>query len=117
MPRVNIIVLAQPPDDPSSYTFALWADVPAARQRFYANPNAKSAWLDATSQDNLNLQGGEVVETIVTQRVPAGTSISQMQVFMQSVWSSYQAQINAANPWVRYGSTWDGTTWSIVTTA
>jgi hypothetical protein len=113
MPRLNVIVLAQ--TDLNTYQFAMWADVPTARQTFYANPNAKSAWVGATAADNTNLQSGAVVENVMTQRVPPGTPLTQIEVFLQNQWQAYQTFITNNNPWVHYGSTWDGTTWTVLT--
>jgi hypothetical protein len=123
MPRLRVIFLAGTPDDPNTWQAALWADVPAARQTFYADPSplppnqaAKtSAWLGATAADNTNLQNGSVTERVITQRVPPGTNISQVENYLQAVWSNFQDSVNNNNPWVHYGSTWDGTTWNVVT--
>jgi len=112
MPRLNIIVLEQA-DDGVTYRYAMWADAPSARQSFYANPAAKSAWSGATTTDNTNLQSGAVVEKISTIKVTPGTTLGQIEAFLQSIWTAYQAQITASNPWVRYGSTWDGSTWTL----
>jgi|SRR5215472_4660988 len=114
MPRLNVIILTQESGDLS---VALWADVPTSRQQFYANPNAKSAWVGATTTDNTNLQNGSVVEQVVVQRVPGGAGLAQIEGFLQNLWQGYQNNINNANPWSHYGSTWDGTTWTIVTVA
>jgi hypothetical protein len=115
MPRLNVIFLAGTPDDPNTWQAALWADVPAARQTFYASSNAKSAWTGATAADNTNLQSGAIAEKIITQRVPPGTSIAQIETFLQNQWTAFQNEITNANPWVHYGSTWDGTTWTVLT--
>lgn len=110
MPRLNVIVLTQTGGDLSA---AMWADVPAARQQYYANAGAKSAWTGATTQDNTNIQSGSVAETVVVQRVPAGATLNQIENFLQNLWQQYQTSITNANPWLHYGSTWDGTTWTI----
>lgn len=115
MPRLNIIVLDQPIDDANSYRYAMWADVPVARQTYYANPTAKSVWLNATAADNTNLQSGAMVEQVVTQRIPSNATLAQIEGFLQQTWTAFQARINAANPWLHYGSTWDGIIWTIVT--
>jgi len=112
MPRLNVIVLDRTPDD---VHVALWADVPVSRQTFYANAAAKSVWTGATPADNTNLQNGSVVEQVTTQRIVQGTTIPQMEVILQGVWQSYQNDITNNNPWSHYGSTWDGTTWTVVT--
>src|SRR5215469_14811971 len=98
MPRLRVIFLAGTPDDPNTWQAALWADVPSSRQQFYADPNplpagqvAKtSVWLGATAADNTNLQNGSVVETVLTQRVPPGSNISQIETYLQSQWQNYQ---------------------------
>lgn len=110
MPRFNVIILDRDTND-NEFSYVLWADVPVARQPFYANANAKSAWAGATTADNTALQNGSVVEQSGAQRVPVGATTAQMQAFLQQRWTDYQAAITAANPWQRYGSTWDGTTW------
>jgi hypothetical protein len=117
MPRLNVIVLAQSPEDVNTYQVVLWADVPVARQTYYANPNAKSAWSGATTTDNTNLQTGAVVESIASQRVPPNTPLAQIEAFLQQQWTAYQNQITNYNPWIHYGSTWDGTTWTVLTGA
>jgi hypothetical protein len=115
MPRLNVIFLAGDPSDPNTWSAALWADVPAARQTYYVNSTAKSAWSGATTTDNTNLQSGVMVEKVISQRVPPGTSIAQIEMFLQNQWSAFQSEINNYNPWVHYGSTWDGNTWTVLT--
>jgi len=112
MPRLNIIILEKHTDD---FSCAMWADVPAARQSRYADQNKVSAWSGALAADNTNLKNGVVAERVTTQRTPSGASVAQIQAFLQDQWTAYQAEINNYNPWVRYGSTWDGTTWTMVT--
>jgi hypothetical protein len=115
MPRLNVIILSQTLEDLSTYHIALWADVPVARQTFYANAAAKSVWDGATTTDNTNLQNGSVVETVITQRLPPGTPRAQFEALLQTAWQDYQNRITNVNPWSIYGSTWDGSTWSLVT--
>ena len=116
MPRLNLIILDRPePDNPNVYRYVLWADVPAARQPFYAvlaGPTFASAWKDAIAADNTALQNGSVVEKVDTIQVPSHATLGQIRVFLQDKWAEYQAAITASNPWQRYGTTWDGTTWT-----
>ena len=112
MPRLNIIVLNRPDDsNPNLYRLALWADVPATRQSFYAVNTFVSAWKDATGTDNTNLKNGAVLETVVELTVPSGWTLAQVQSEAESRWQKYQTFVTNRNPWVRYGTTWDGTTW------
>lgn len=117
MARMRVIVLDQPQGEPDHYRYALWADVPVARQSFYANPNAKSAWAGALAADNTALQNGSVVEDVRDQRVIPGTTLAQVETYLQNRWSDYQTYITNYNPWLHYGSTWDGTTWVVQTGA
>ena len=116
MARLNIIILDRSdPTNPNVYRYVFWADVPSARQPFYAalaGPTAVSAWKDALAADNTALQNGSVVEKVDTIQVPSHATLAQIRVFLQDKWAEYQAAITARNPWQRYGTTWDGTTWT-----
>lgn len=112
MPRLRVIILEQSSND---YGYAFWADVPTARQVFYANSSAKSVWTGATIADNDALKSGAVVESVSTQRVPQGTTLAQAEAFLQNRWQTFQDFITNDNRWLHYGSNWDGTTWTIVT--
>src|SRR4029434_8545129 len=115
MPRLRIIILDKPEirDNTNVFRYVFWADVPAARQTFYAQPGAVSAWKNALPADNTNIANGVYAEKVDTLQVPPGTGIAAMQVFLQDKWTTFQADGTALNPCVRYGSTWDGTTWTL----
>jgi hypothetical protein len=114
MPRLNVIVLDRPGDDPNTYNYVFWADVPAARQVRYASSTIVSAWTAASSADNANLQSGAVVEQTGVVRHSSGTPLATVEQTLQQDWQAYQAQINTYNPWQRYGSFWDGSSaWTI----
>jgi hypothetical protein len=117
MPRLRVIILAQTPDDPNTYQAALWADVPAARQSYYAKQNSAyvSAWSGATAADNTNIQNGSMVEQVVLNRLPSGSTAIAMQQALQNAWTAFQNSVTNNNYWYRYGSTWDGTTWVLTT--
>jgi len=111
---MNIIVLERDRENPNVYSYVLWADVPAARRPFYAlewGPTRVSAWKDALAGDHANLQSGSVVESVQTLQVPSSASLAQIQAFLQARWTDYQTRIATVNPWQRYGTSWDGTTW------
>ena len=114
MPRLNVIVLERDRENPNLYTYILWADVPVARQPFYAlawGPTRLSAWTDALAADNTNLQSGAIVEATQTLQVPSAATLPQIQAFLQQRWTEYQGRITTINPWQRYGTTWNGTIW------
>lgn len=114
MPRLRVIVLERDAQT-DTFRYVLWADVPAARQSFYAQPaGTKSAWKDALPADNTNLENGSVAERVDIQRVPPGSTMPQVQAHLETRWNSYQTDINNANPWQRYGTTWDGVAWTVI---
>jgi len=114
MPRLRVIILERDSDS-NTFRYVLWADVPAARQSFYAMPaGTVSAWSGALPADNAAIVNGSVTELVGTQRVPASSTLPQIEAFLETIWTSFQAQINNSNPWQRFGSTWDGTTWSVL---
>src|SRR3990167_11266269 len=81
MARLNIIILDRSdPTNPNVYRYVFWADVPSARQPFYAalaGPTAVSAWKDALAADNTALQNGSVVEKMDTIQVPSHATLAQ----------------------------------------
>lgn len=106
--RFRVVILEQ--EDARTFRYMLWADVPATRQVFYVT-TANSAWKDAIEADNDALHAGQVVERVDKLVVVAGTTLAQARVLLEAVWQAYQDKITADNPWQRYGSTWDGSTW------
>lgn len=109
----QVIILEKDESSPQvRFRFALWAVVPAARQSFYVNAALTSAFKSASGAEIAALQAGQVVERVDTVSFAAGTSIAVIQAALQSTWTDYQLAISAANPWVRYGTVWDGTSWA-----
>ena len=109
--RFKIIVLTKDASDPE-YRYVFWGDVPVARQPFYANAAATSQWKDAIAGDLTSLQNGSVVERTGAIRLTAGSSLAQVQAELVSRWTAFQDEITNTNLWIRYGTTWDGTTWA-----
>ena len=108
MARLRIIVLDH---DDRKFNYLVWADVPVSRQTFYADVNKISAWKDAIAADNTALQLGQVVEMAYSVSMPPGATNAQIRAEMVSVANIFQTTITNYNPWDRYGSTWDGTSW------
>ena len=112
MPAKRVIALDRP--NAQEFRFALWADVPVARQSFYAKPAGfKSAWKDASAADNLAFETGAVVERVETYQYEGTKTIAQVQADLQARWTSFQAEVAAANPWNFYGSYWTGAAWVV----
>jgi len=111
MPRLNVILLDKLDED--TYRYVLWADVPVARQSFYADTNKSSVWKDATAQDDANLQGGSVVEKLDSVHMPHNHTLVQLETELQTRWGFYQSSVTANNPWSVYGTQWNGALWSV----
>lgn len=112
MPRLKIIILER--TAPETYRYALWADVPAARQPFYAinQASAVSSWKDALPEDLAALRNGSITEKIDSIQVGADATFADVQALLQSRWTDWQAAVTARNDWPFYGTTWAGTTWA-----
>ena len=105
----RVIILEQISAAPLSYRYAMWADVPSARQVFYAAKQAGmvSAWKDAAVADNTALQNGSVTERVDSTSMAAGDTLATAQARLQAIWLVFQAEITNTNPWLRYGSFMD----------
>ena len=108
--RVNI------PSD-LDFNVVFWADVPVARQSFYADPLIKSRYKNATTDELTALQSGVIVETTFLLRSVAGQGIGQIQTRLIDAFNDFQSHITNDNSYVRYGTYWDGTSWTSVTVA
>lgn len=106
----QIIVLEQ--SAPNLFNVAFWLAVPTVRQPFYVNAAATSRYKDASAPELAALQSGAVVEQVAEFSYPAGTAIGAVMALLQTEFATRQAKVTAANPWSRYGSFWDGTTWT-----
>lgn len=105
----RVIILEKLNAAPLAYRYIMWADVPAARQPFYAAKQATmaSAWKDAAAGDTTALQNGSVTERIAETTMQAGDNIAAAMTRLQAIWTAYQAEITATDPWDRYGSFMD----------
>lgn len=115
MARKIIILESHPPGTGEiAFRYALWANVPAARQTRYANPDLETQVEDATAGEIAALRTGAVVERVGEARWNNGTTVAQIQAALVNEFNRYQAKITAANPWQRYGTSWDGSSWTAV---
>lgn len=97
------------------FRYLMWADVPVARQPFYANKqqNQVSAWINAAAADNTALQNGSVTEFVDVIVVAPGTTVANVEALLQANWTAFQNKITNENPWARYGTFMDTTnTWN-----
>lgn len=110
----EIIILEQVKRDGGAIElrYAMWATVPAARQPFYANAAFVSAYKDADTNETTALRNGSVTEKVATGTWPSGTSSATIRTNLESIWAAFNTDVQNNNPWNRYGSFWDGTTWT-----
>ena len=112
MPSKRIIILNRLRPEAPHYRYVLWADVPAANQVAYRNPAASSAYENATPAELQALREGLVAETS-GNIVSDNDSLATMETKLQSLWSSFQAELTAQPNWSDYGRYWDssGSVW------
>jgi hypothetical protein len=107
----KIIVLERTTNNFLGYKYALWADVPIQRQIKYANTGAVSAYSDISPTELSDLRAGKFTEAVSQGSWPSGTTLNTIKSELQDVWQKFQISVSGNNPWDRYGTNWDGTTW------
>lgn len=100
-----------------TYNVAFWLDVAAARQPFMANDTAISRVIGATAGELAAIKAGQIVEVVRTISYVSGTALGVIVANLVARHNLEQAYLTANNPWNRYGTSWDGTTWTQVTVA
>lgn len=118
MPTIKKVIILERSTERLEFRYALWGDVPAARQEFFADPARTSAYKDASAAELTALQNGSVAERVGVAGYPAGTAIAIIEGELQAAWTAFQAELNVAansaqNIYQRYGTVWDGTTWTV----
>lgn len=108
-----IVVLDRTSLNPPTFRFLLRADVPLARQPYYANAEFVSAYPDTPQADLTALRAGQVVERVDSVNV-GGSTVPQIKAELVSAQEAFQAQVNsqAANQWRYWGTSYDGATWT-----
>jgi hypothetical protein len=102
MPRLRVIALEK--TGPNTYRYALWADVPTARQQFFASTSIMSVYKFATSGDIANLQSGAYVEYVGQVEVGSTQNMTQIQAILDATQQSFQNGITNNNRWQFYGT-------------
>ena len=108
----NQIIILDKNAQSGLFRCVLWADVPVARRPFYADASLKSAWTGAVAAEIIALTTGAVVERVIELAVSDGATVAQIQAELISRRTLFQAEVTARNPWLRYGTRYDGTTWT-----
>lgn len=89
-----------------NYRVAFWLDVPMARQRFYVNAAAVSAFVDATAEELAALKAGQIVEVVEIVPRAAGTPLAAVKQAARDRLVALQAELNRDNRFNRYGTRW-----------
>jgi hypothetical protein len=106
----QIIILERP--DVNRFTACFWLAVPVARQPIYVNAGATSSYKQASAGEITALQSGAVVEQTADMVFLATTTLAQIKTALIAEHAQRQAALDAANPWDRYGTFYDGTSWT-----
>ena len=111
----KIIVLRRTRFSPQiEYEVAFWLDTPSGRQTFLANASATSRVKGATTPEIDAIKAGAIKEFIVSINVPPGSNLVTMQGILAGMHTQFQTDWTNDVVFDRYGSFWDGTTWSMV---
>ena len=118
MATKRIILLEKKDGEKPSYSFVLWAEVPALRQPQYANPEFLSAFRGVSPAELALLRSGALVEKAETISIDADLDADKkqdrpktwkkIQKELEAAWQQFQQEISDRNPWDRYGSFWEG---------
>jgi hypothetical protein len=102
-----IIILDQTgmPSD-LNYRVAYWLDVPAARQVFYADPAATSAFVGIGADDLAAIRAGQILEVVETIPRLAGTALATVKQAARDRLPALQLEFNRDNRFNRYGTRW-----------
>lgn len=108
------IIVQERLGEPSDFNFkyVFWADVPAARQPFYADATKTSVVKDISAQELSDYRAGKFLEKSDLASYAAGTTAAAIRADLINKFNAYQTQVTAFNPFQFYGTTWDGTSWT-----
>lgn len=99
---------------PGSFKILYWLNIQAARQPFYAKPGAISIWPGASTPENAAIASGAIRERVETFSAEGTPGLAVVQAALEAQWTTFQAEQDATNPYLRYGSFFDdGTGWTL----
>jgi len=107
----KIIVLEKLPAN--QFLVCFWVAVPSPRISYHENASATSAYKGATAEELGALRDGSVVERTETVTVPPSATMADMQTQLEAMWQMFQTAISNEVTYLRYGTNWDGTTWTL----
>lgn len=120
MRRIIILETEPQPNGNLHVRYALWANVPSARQVFWQlrqGATFTSAVKDGsvTAGELSALQSGAVAEKVDESEWPGNTTFAQAQPFLQAAVTSWQQFVTGYDPWAHYGTFFDDSTntWTV----
>lgn len=110
-----IVILDRTSTNPQAVRYVLRALVPTGRQSYFADAAKTSAFPGISAGDLADLRAGKFVERVGTFEI-GSLPLNSVAVALQGMQQEFQARVTedgAHNPWRYYGTTWDGTSWTM----
>ena len=112
MAKKIVVLTKEPNPNEIVFDYIFWLDVPVNYQPFYADPNAVSSYKEATTQEVDDLKLGKVYEMRNNAVFSKTDTVGNIKSFLVTKFNQEQVIINAKNPWIYYGTYWDGASWT-----
>ena len=106
----QIIILDHP--DTNRYKVAFWLPVPAQRQAFYANAAKNSVFTGISTQELADLRAGLFIEQTDDFNFDVVTNLAQTKAHLINEYNARLATAFVSNQWNRYGTSYDGVSWT-----
>ena len=104
---------------PSDYNFhvAFRLTVPTGKQPFFADDSKTSAYASAEQPTIDAIKAGQVVEVVKSMRWTKDDEgnlppLSTVTADLEAKLADLQAVMDTRNPWVKYGTSYDGNAWT-----
>lgn len=107
----KITILEQTEVSPPKFNVVFWADVPADRQKYWADSNKTSEYPEIDPVDLARIRAGQLAERWENVSFPPGATQELIDANLVAGWQAWQDEVNAKNQWASYGRRWDGTAW------
>jgi len=112
MSKKILVLTKEPNPNEIVFNYLFWLDVPTNYQSFYVNSNATSSYRDATTQEVDSLKAGQVYELQGNAVFSKTDTVANIKAFLITRFHQEQEILDAKNPWIYYGTFWDGTSWT-----
>lgn len=96
-----------------AYRVVFRTTTPVALQSYYADPAKTALWPDAPAADTTSLQDGSEHEASDHITIEPGATQPEIAALLEATWADFNARVQAYNPWPKYGTRWDGTSWTV----